>query len=689
VQLAQTQQNALAGLAIDIGGTANLDHQHRFTAAESFTVDAGASTYLDLRALLRDSLSPYIVDIDRISAGTDIDVLLQTSLEQTGDGAAAGVLVKFNLFPNGEVHFIYFDDPDALSAPGLSRGLFGTGDTPIASTYDFRGRVPGTGPNKGLYELAGLQAGNNVKVVAVDNANSAADHTINVLGITELAVSGTQTGTGHLTVLTNGWVALTEKTSDLRVESITSNFSDVLLYSPQRIIDATGDSNATSDVAGRNITLVAASSFVNPNAAQVPGELLNPTRVAGAGNPLGGIGRSDNFLEINVAKADNLTGVLRAYDMASAAQTQGIFIDEMAGHLYLHTVKTSDDVSLRTKAGSILDAKAVDDVDGDANVLGQSIDLDANGGSIGEFGNDVEIDSRRGSVHYGDPLAQPDGAPYLPNVAQWLQADGDDVGLEATGNIYLTEVNAELRLVLAHSYTGNIRLTVREAEGATSVAENLYLVEQGQARFAEDNTTANGNQPDAQRSVPRGQIFAEQGSVELRVGDNVFTDANAEIIAAQGIVIRGDHVDNDTHYGTHMILRGRLIAGAVVTPGSESGSNPVGTATPSLASPVHLTQIFGNADADFFQFGDPTGIGGGTTQGDAGYIFIGSKTRVYGSADATVSGTDVGNDGEDSFRVYYLQDAATRTSPVTASVVAERCARTRASSSSSAKGLTR
>jgi len=403
----------------------------------------------------------------------------------------------------------------------------------------------------------------------------------------------------------------------------------------------------------------------------VPGELLNPTRVAGAGNPLGGIGRSDNFLEINVAKADNLTGVLRAYDMASAAQTQGIFIDEMAGHLYLHTVKTSDDVSLRTKAGSILDAKAVDDVDGDANVLGQSIDLDANGGSIGEFGNDVEIDSRRGSVHYGDPLAQPDGAPYLPNVAQWLQADGDDVGLEATGNIYLTEVNAELRLVLAHSYTGNIRLTVREAEGATSVAENLYLVEQGQARFAEDNTTANGNQPDAQRSVPHGQIFAEQGSVELRVGDNVFTDANAEIIAAQGIVIRGDHVDNDTHYGTHMILRGRLIAGAVVTPGSESGSNPVGTATPSLASPVHLTQIFGNADADFFQFGDPTGIGGGTTQGDAGYIFIGSKTRVYGSADATVSGTDVGNDGEDSFRVYYLQDAATRTSPVTASVVAE------------------
>ena len=33
-----------------------------------------------------------------------------------------------------------------------------------------------------------------------------------------------------LTVLTNGWVALTEKTGDMRVESITSNFNDVLLY---------------------------------------------------------------------------------------------------------------------------------------------------------------------------------------------------------------------------------------------------------------------------------------------------------------------------------------------------------------------------------------------------------------------------------------------------------------------------
>ena len=58
--------------------------------------------------------------------------------------------------------------------------------------------------------------------------------------------------------------------------------------------------------------------------------------------------------------------------------------------------------------------------------------------------NDLDIDSRRGS----------------PAVA--LGAAGDDVALEATASIFLTEVKSYLRLVLAHAVNGNIRLTVRE-----------------------------------------------------------------------------------------------------------------------------------------------------------------------------------------------------------------------------------
>src|SRR6185436_5893388 len=96
-------------------------------------------------------------------------------------------------------------------------------------------------------------------------------------------------GEGHITVLTNGYVALTEKTGDMRVESITSTGSDVLLYAPDRILDADRDANTESDIAGRNITLVAASSFVNPDHVEVAGEVGNPARLVRAGNPPGGI----------------------------------------------------------------------------------------------------------------------------------------------------------------------------------------------------------------------------------------------------------------------------------------------------------------------------------------------------------------------------------------------------------------
>ena len=54
---------------------------------------------------------------------------------------------------------------------------------------------------------------------------------------------------------------------------------------------------------------------------------------------------------------------------------------------------TTGNVSLRTVNGSIIDAGIVPDA---TNVLGQTIDIDANGGSIGEFGNDLDIDSARG-----------------------------------------------------------------------------------------------------------------------------------------------------------------------------------------------------------------------------------------------------------------------------------------------------
>src|SRR6185436_16492675 len=149
--------------------------------------------------------------------------------------------------------------------------------------------------------------------------------------------------------------------------------------------------------------------------------------------------------------------------------------------------------------------------------------------------NDLDIDSSRGSQ---SPVVKENGADTDTGLSDpGLAAANDDVGLEATQNIYLSETDAYLRLVLAHAVNGNIRITVRETTPDPDPVlplrtgdEDLYLIKDGTARFAESNTRApSGDDLDAERSVPKGQIFAESGSVLLRVGDDVTTHQNSEI----------------------------------------------------------------------------------------------------------------------------------------------------------------
>lgn len=624
------------GAAIDLTTSGSSDATHTLTPVESFTADAVNDIWLDIQALKRTTaVGDFVVNIDRIAAGDDADVLLQASLVQTGVGTYGGILVKYPTQVAGKTHFTFFRAPDSAAGLPQNVGLYGSGTAPIETTFDFRGIDRLTG----LRTLAGLQSSKvttdgNIVVKAANPAVGATR--INILGITEV----TGSSTGDITAITNGWIALTERTGDMRIEVVRSNASDVLLFSPRSILDAQDDANRVgdidqaADVAGVNITMIAGAGFVNPNPSQVAAQILNPTLLAGG--LTGGIGTPTNFLEIDVNIAGSgagTPGVLRAFD-TTALTTAGIFLDEITGDLNVHTVWTLRDVSMRTREGSILDFKPGED---EANVLGQSIDLDANGAgaSIGDkaSGNDLEIDSGRGSVNH-------------------------DVALEATKDIYVTEIDSKLRLVLAHSYAGDIRITVRES---ADLDEHLELLHSGSARFAESTTSRPTNLPDAERQIPNGQIFAEAGSVTLRVGDNVTLDSNSEILAAGAISIFGDYGNADAGYGTEMVLRGRIISNAVVTPGqqvdptpaTDDDDRPVGTARPNNAvpNPAALTQIYGAGDADRIDFGDATGIGGTTAQGTPGYIFIGSKTRVYGGGD------------EDLIRVFYLQDTWSVTSP--------------------------
>ena len=186
---------------------------------------------------------------------------------------------------------------------------------------------------------------------------------------------------------------------------------------------------------------------------------------------------------------------------------------------------------------SILDARVgAGNVTDDAVIIANSIDLQARGGSIGQAsggGGDIEIDSSR-------------------------LATGD-VGLEATNDIYLTEVANTLRLVQARTPTspgtsggGNIRLKVRESKSPASLQENLDLLVSGSVLFDEN----------APRAVQNGFIRAG-GWVELRIGDDLIDHANTSISAGDRIDIYLDDLNNgsadgDSGFGANTTLLGTI-----------------------------------------------------------------------------------------------------------------------------------
>ncbi len=250
-------------------------------------------------------------------------------------------------------------------------------------------------------------------------------------------------------------------------------------------------------------------------------------------------------------------GALKAHDVLGAS-TDGIFIDELLGDLRVDLVETHGDVSMRTTGGSIIDRQqglevGVDVGDTAADVIGRDIDLDANGAGSdigdGDGSNDLDIDS-----------SCVDGA-----VSETGGCGTGDVALEATSDIYVTETDNSLNLVLAHTYTGDIRLTVRETSvdvdgraACSGQAEDLCLLAGGpttSATFAESGTRLPGNDPDAaRRQIPNGQIFAEMGNVTLWVGDDIDLHENSAVPR------RGRHRDPRRHAAGGPGHRDRLDA---------------------------------------------------------------------------------------------------------------------------------
>ena len=592
--------------------------------APRIVATADIDVFLSLRGLDRTTLGgEMLVPIDTITAGRDVDLELRDAVLQAGLIRSGAVTVKVRAEAstwggvNGVDHSFHFRGPDANGQRDPARTgrsalldpavyISTSTPTPIDSRYHFElrnnvltrteTRIIGSllmmyraaliGGEYVLFDttsltgVAGIEAGDDIIVADTQGlaADPAAPSASAGVAQPRIGVDGfvDVLGLGHLDVNVDGAVDLEEVAGDLRVGLVRSRADDVILTSRAgSITDApTGaDASATTgdtyaDVVGIDITLHTAR---------------------------GAIGSNSNFLEIDSSNRDGA-----AFDgLLNADALDDIRITETIGTLRVDLVDSkTGDVSLVTLGGSIVDGRN----DGNVNVEGNAIDLDANGGSVGDptGNNDLEIDSARES--YGD------------------------VGMEASTSIFVTETDGTLHLALAEALGGNVRITVRET--SPDLDEDLDLLHSGSVRFVEN----------VLRDVPRGRIAAS-GSVLLRIGDDMTSTPNSEIRAGTTIDIYGDWTNADAGYGTTIVLRGDI----------ESGG---------------LTRVFGNNDTDVVEFGDPDGVAGGTSPDDPGYIHLGGKTRVYGTAAPTPAGTTASACttttsapycDEDTFTVYFLQ----------------------------------
>ena len=385
------------------------------------TADAGKDVVLDITANRRtdEALgSALTVTIERINAGDDVDVVVNDS--KNGNDLATLVLATVNLYNPATAFYgyVYYDsyNPPLGADSGPLDVCPGNACGNGSGQYETHFRPDGTDPNlnhilralgtvgaeiDSTYDFQAVRAGDDIDIchvstggqepktcatTAVNDAthvvtdDSAPDTTVHITAKTDVDWAGgnpepalDDPGIGvdlpQTFIRTNGDIVETELIGDLLAGHIHSTANDVTLFSPQRILDA--NRQPTIDVTGVNITMT-----------------------SGTLGGLGGIGQPDvslglgGYVEIDVDTTGAGTGVLVADDLASDdAQTLGIYLDELFGDLRVGVVQTAGDdalttgnVSLRTVAGSILDAVA--DA-GAADVLGQAIDIDANGGSIG------------------------------------------------------------------------------------------------------------------------------------------------------------------------------------------------------------------------------------------------------------------------------------------------------------------
>ncbi len=547
-----------------------------------------------------------VINVGSIVAGNNVNIRLRATQDAVGTQNLPGI----NFVVNGGAPVTYHNQYTADSAAEqFDPGAIGGGPNATTSTYNF----------------ALIDAGSSVANGSIDvfNADDSPGSThVNVIGLVQVHQLGNVNGD------INGFFTLNEQSGDMRVGVIKSTDDDVTLNAPGSIFDApVGSANPPAPGADE------VSGDTGSNSTDVTGVSINLT----ANN--GSIGQDGNFLEIR-SSVDRF-GVLNAN-----AAPGVIRIDETTGDLHVDTVTTCfgtttcNNVSLTNDNGSITDGHKDGSGDNIPNVIGNTIDLEALNGSIGDpaGGNDLKVYSSAGSVctrHF--TLAYQDANYQNATAAERAVTATCDLAAQADNSVFITEtpgpvaIAAPMDLLLALARNGNVRLTTTEtgadgngvagANGVPSAGNDILLIHNGSTLVVE-------NSP---QTVPFGLVKALSGNVRLNSADDMVSDPSSQILAT---IKFGDPGTGTTDPNQPINQTGNIdiygdAHGAGADPNPANGDGTVivlrGTVTPG--SVAGLTRVFGNAEADTIIF-DRTLLGG--------------QTRAYGDGAATVAGALAG-----------------------------------------------
>ena len=213
-------------------GSSSATTTHTLTPVTRFDVEASVDIYLDIRGQKRFG-GDYVVTIDHVFAGGNVDLLLRTSVSQSGSGQGGGITIHWpDAFADARTTATSRARAQRRISPA---GVFGTGSTRDRQHLRLPpprqlGQPDAAGPDGGRATSSSRPSTGRTSRPTTGSTSSA---------ITEIhGTGGDLEGAGHIDVLTNGWIGTARQPvpgahENFRVGTIESADDDVFLIAAE------------------------------------------------------------------------------------------------------------------------------------------------------------------------------------------------------------------------------------------------------------------------------------------------------------------------------------------------------------------------------------------------------------------------------------------------------------------------